>query len=149
MELLQEQMRHLTGMVQQQAQQIAAAEQRAASAEAALAAGQQGLTPLALQQLVRALNAQRPGPERKPLIDVRGLGKPTVFSNTEVDIVPWVRKFAYYVAGVYPEARKILNASAEAEDPEPIDEGAKTTRKDGLHFSSGLLESMRDVTVEC
>ena len=88
----------------QNAQLLAAVQQLQAQAQqqAALNSALQGL-PQAIGVAVAAAG-QRP-PERRTLVDQKGLGKPQAFSGKEVDFYVWARKLETYVASVYPDVR--------------------------------------------
>ena len=57
----------------------------------------------------------RTRPERRTLIDVKGLGKPPVFWGKEEDFYVWAKKVENYVAGVYPNVRASMHLAVETE----------------------------------
>ena len=64
-------------------------------------------------QLATALQRE----PRRTFIDVRGLGKPSVFNNEEKSFGVWARKREIYVVGVYPDLRSILPWCCEQDQP--------------------------------
>ena len=117
---MQEVLRRLQGAEQYNQQLVAQLQQQAArSQELETQVQQQGLTygqRLAeqMERLTTAIAGRPATGERRSLVDVKGLGKPQTFSGKEADFVTWIRKLSNFIAGVYPEARQILAAAAEA-----------------------------------
>ena len=53
-----------------------------------------------------------------PLMDLKGLGKPSFFKNTEDDFVPWTRKVENFIIGAFGEEfREVLEWAVEESVP--------------------------------
>ena len=50
------------------------------------------------------------------LVDLRGLGKPLMFSGREEHFYVWTKKIENYVSGVFPNVRGALAFAAESQD---------------------------------
>eukprot|EP00959_Pyramimonas_sp_CCMP1952_P122523 2561562-Pyramimonas_sp.AAC.1 len=63
----------------------------------------------AIRDLARA-QADR---SRPTLVDTKGLGRPKVFSNKEDEFQNWSQKVESFFSGVFPEAERLLEWSAD------------------------------------
>ena len=66
--------------------------------------------------LAEAIATARLLEQSRLLVDSRGLGKPTTFSNKEEDFATWARKTENYVFGVFKKAHGILAVASEASE---------------------------------
>ena len=73
-------------------------------------------------QMAAAVAAREP---KKTLIDVRGLGRPGVFTNNEKDFVNWARRTENYVCSVFPLLRQVLPWACEQDDVATADEAQR------------------------
>ena len=55
-------------------------------------------------------------PTSRMLFDLKGSGKPPVFSGREEDFHVWAKKVENYVSGVYPNVRGVLSFAVESQD---------------------------------
>ena len=67
------------------------------------------------EQVVHSLSQQ----QSQSLVDLRGLAKPSTFSNKEEEFHEWRRKLLNYVGAVpgFDKVKKLLNLSAEHKGP--------------------------------
>ena len=93
----------------------------ALAAQQAQQAQQAQLAPDLLQRLAtlpdQLANVMRNPQASRSLVDNRGLGKPPLFTNKEVDFRTWSRKAENYVCAVYADAADLLAMAAERETP--------------------------------
>jgi len=119
MEEMARQLAELTTAMQQQQAEIQRlrAEAAAAAAQPAAGGGAPSLEALsaAVGAAVAASLAQQE-PRARALIDVRGLGKPPVFKNTEATFQEWSRKLAGFASASYGEAFRAMLEWAEDQE---------------------------------
>ena len=116
---LQQQFNNMTAAFAQLQQQQQDTEARAAAAEARAAAAEAMPTALAnmIAGIPAAMTAATASSSAKSLVDVRGLGKPPIFSNSEEEYMMWSRKVESYVGGVFPACRPVLQFISEQQAP--------------------------------
>ena len=89
-------------------------------------------------------------PEKKQLVDTRGLCKPRHFSNKEEDFVVWARKLENYVCGVFDKAGGILTLAAEAQEKinteEIAAEAADISADDSIELDRQLYSCLMALT---
>ena len=98
-------------------QQLKALMSQNAALEAQLISQQniaQGLADL--PGAITTVLSRAQAPMRRMLVDLEGLGKPTVFSGREEDFHVWTKKIENYVSGVFPNVRGALSFAAESQD---------------------------------
>ncbi|CAK0855964.1 unnamed protein product [Prorocentrum cordatum] len=94
---------------QLQAQVLQLTQQLQAVQQGAAQQGGMADAVAAIRELARA-QADR---SRPTLVDTRGLGRPKVFSNKEDDFQNWSQKVESFFSGVFPEAERLLEWSAD------------------------------------
>ena len=63
-------------------------------------------------------SASSKGSGSEPLIDIKGIGKPSSFDNTEAKFLGWTRKVENFFVGIFGESlRDVLTYSVESEEP--------------------------------
>lgn len=112
MQAQQQQIAELLRVVQSQSQTI----QRLESVAAQTAAPTQATGEL-VRELVKAVR----GAQQTSLVDNKGLGKPSVFNNTEESFRVWSHKTSNFVCSVHREAKDLLAACAQDDTAVDLD----------------------------
>ena len=61
-----------------------------------------------LLELTAQLKAQNSKKDRGSMIDIKGLGRPKIFDNSEASFPVWSKKFVDFIASVHPRADVVM-----------------------------------------